>query len=57
VRPDSGDPPSVVLRTLQILGEKFGTTENHLGYKKLPDCVRILQGECSTYGTFYNVKK
>lgn len=45
VRPDSGDPPTVVLRTLQLLGDKFGTTVNSLGYKQLPDCVRVLQGD------------
>lgn len=45
VRPDSGDPAEVVCRTLEILAEKFGTTVNSKGYKVLPDCVRIIQGD------------
>jgi nicotinamide phosphoribosyltransferase len=28
VRPDSGDPPDVVCRVLEILGTAFGTREN-----------------------------
>ncbi|HED4436133.1 TPA: nicotinate phosphoribosyltransferase [Pasteurella multocida] len=45
VRPDSGDPAEVVCRTLAILAEKFGTTLNRKGYKVLPDCVRLIQGD------------
>lgn len=45
IRPDSGDPVEVVVRTLQILDEKFGTTVNAKGYKVLPACVRVLQGD------------
>ncbi|MGC6360427.1 nicotinate phosphoribosyltransferase [Bisgaard Taxon 45] len=45
VRPDSGDPVEVVCRTLAILAEKFGTTLNSKGYKMLPDCIRIIQGD------------
>ncbi|MGC7589582.1 nicotinate phosphoribosyltransferase [Bisgaard Taxon 46] len=45
VRPDSGDPIEVVCRTLEILAEKFGTKVNSKGYKVLPDCVRIIQGD------------
>lgn len=45
VRPDSGDPAEVVCRTLAILAEKFGTTLNSKGYKVLPDCVRLIQGD------------
>lgn len=45
IRPDSGDPVEVVTKTLQILDEKFGTTINAKGYKVLPSCVRILQGD------------
>ncbi len=36
VRPDSGDPPTVVVKVLDILGSKFGTTINSKGYKLLP---------------------
>jgi nicotinamide phosphoribosyltransferase len=44
IRPDSGNPPTVVLRTAQLLAEKFGTVTNKKGYKVLNN-VRILQGD------------
>ena len=44
VRPDSGHPPAVVLRTAQILSEKFGYTINSKGFKVLKN-VRIIQGD------------
>ena len=43
VRPDSGDPATVVLQLLEIFGEKFGITINQKGYKVLPQYIRILQ--------------
>lgn len=45
IRPDSGDPVAVVVRTLQILEEKFGASVNTKGYKVLPPCIRVLQGD------------
>ncbi|MDB5336133.1 MAG: hypothetical protein JWN70_1752 [Planctomycetaceae bacterium] len=45
VRPDSGDPPVVVNKVLDILGEKFGWTVNSLGYKVLHPKVRVIQGD------------
>jgi nicotinamide phosphoribosyltransferase len=44
IRPDSGHPPTVVLRTAQLLEEKFGTVVNKRGYKVL-NTVRIIQGD------------
>jgi nicotinamide phosphoribosyltransferase len=44
IRPDSGNPPEVVLKTLQLLDEKFGTTTNTKGYKVL-NHVRVIQGD------------
>lgn len=44
VRPDSGNPPDVVLKTAQLLDEKFGHTINTKGYKVL-NHVRIIQGD------------
>lgn len=44
VRPDSGDPLVVVLKCLEILGDKFGTTTNSKGYKVLNN-VRVIQGD------------
>ena len=45
VRPDSGDPPTVVVQVLNILGEQFGFTLNHQGYKVLHPKVRVIQGD------------
>lgn len=45
IRPDSGNPEEVVLKVLEILGDKFGVTVNQKGYKVLPDCVRVIQGD------------
>lgn len=45
IRPDSGDPIKVVREALQRLAVKFGTTTNRKGYKVLPDCVRLIQGD------------
>jgi nicotinamide phosphoribosyltransferase len=44
IRPDSGYPPSVVLKCAQLLEEKFGTTINKRGYKVLNN-VRVIQGD------------
>lgn len=49
VRPDSGDPPTVVVKVLGILGEKFGTTSNALGFKVLHPKVRVIQGDGIDY--------
>ena len=43
VRPDSGDPPTVVVKVLEILGSKFGTITNSKGYKLLPPHLRVIQ--------------
>ena len=45
VRPDSGEPVEIVMRTLKELEEAYGTTLNDKGYKVLPDCIRIIQGD------------
>eukprot|EP00298_Acanthocystis_sp_HF-20_P008973 c18025_g1_i1.p1 GENE.c18025_g1_i1~~c18025_g1_i1.p1 ORF type:complete len:481 (+),score=184.46 c18025_g1_i1:63-1505(+) len=45
IRPDSGDPPEVVLKCLEILGTAFGYKENDKGYKVLDPHVRIIQGD------------
>jgi nicotinamide phosphoribosyltransferase len=49
VRPDSGDPPTVVLQVLEALATKFGTTKNDKGFKVLPDQVRVIQGDGIDY--------
>ena len=45
VRPDSGDPVEVVLKVMDILGEKFGFTYNDKGYKVLHPNIRVIQGD------------
>jgi len=45
VRPDSGDPATVVLQLLEIFEQKFGTKKNAMGFKVLPRFIRILQGD------------
>jgi nicotinamide phosphoribosyltransferase len=45
IRPDSGYPPDVDLKILQILGEKFGAQKNEKGYLVLDEHVKIIQGD------------
>lgn len=45
VRPDSGPPASVVLKTLQTLERKVGAPQNLRGYKLLPKWLRVIQGD------------
>lgn len=45
VRPDSGFPPTVVCRVLDILGEKIGYEVNEKGFKVLHPKVRVIQGD------------
>jgi nicotinamide phosphoribosyltransferase len=45
VRPDSGDPSTVVVKVLDILGERFGFTANAKGFKVLNPKVRVIQGD------------
>ncbi len=44
IRPDSGEPVEVVLKTIQILDSKFGSTVNSKGFKVL-NTVRVIQGD------------
>lgn len=45
LRPDSGDPATVLLRLLPMLAERFGSTRNHAGYRVLHPKVRLLWGD------------
>jgi len=49
VRPDSGNPPEVVVRVLDILGRVIGHTVNAKGYKLLDPHVRVIQGDGIDY--------
>jgi len=44
IRPDSGDPVTVVNQSMAILAQKFGFTTNNKGYKVLNN-VRVIQGD------------
>lgn len=44
VRPDSGDPVTIVAETLRLLDQTFGSTVNGKGYKVL-NHVRVIQGD------------
>lgn len=45
VRPDSGAPTEVVPEAIERLMTKFGYTINSKGYRVLPSCVRLIQGD------------
>ena len=45
VRPDSGDPLTVPVDVLQALEASFGSTVNTKGYRVLPPCIRVIQGD------------
>ena len=55
VRPDSGDPASIVTRCLDILGEGFGSTVNDKGYRVLNHGVKVLQGDGITGETIEQI--
>lgn len=44
IRPDSGDPETVVVKVMELLADKFGYTVNNKGYKVLNN-VRVIQGD------------
>jgi len=47
VRPDSGDPATIVTQVIKILLEQFkeDVTETPTGHKLLPEYIRVLQGD------------
>ncbi|CAM3007981.1 nicotinate phosphoribosyltransferase [Leuconostoc gasicomitatum] len=45
LRPDSGDPETIDLQVLSLLGDIFGTTINDKGYKVLQHNVGVIQGD------------
>jgi len=45
IRPDSGEPVEIVSETIARLMAKFGYRVNAKGFKVLPDCVRVIQGD------------
>lgn len=57
VRPDSGDPPKIVVQILDILGEQFAElcTKTSTGFKVLPPCIRVIQGDGISYETLGDI--
>lgn len=55
IRPDSGDPVTVLTKVLEILGEKFGYETNSKGYRVLPPYVRVIQGDGVNMFTIQNM--
>jgi len=55
IRPDSGDPVAVLTKVFEILGEKFGYETNSKGYRVLPACVRVIQGDGVNMFTIQNM--
>lgn len=55
IRPDSGDPVTVIIKVLQILENSFGVSINDKGYKVLPPYVRIIQGDGIDYITIEKI--
>lgn len=51
VRPDSGEPVEIVSAAVERLMAKFGCRVNGKGYKVLPDCVRVIQGDGISLGS------
>lgn len=45
IRPDSGEPASIVAETIKRLMKTFGFSINAKGYRVLPDCIRVIQGD------------
>ncbi|MEM1020951.1 MAG: nicotinate phosphoribosyltransferase [Pseudomonadota bacterium] len=45
VRPDSGDPTTIPLETIERLGQAYGFDVNAKGYKVLRPCIRVIQGD------------
>ena len=55
IRPDSGNPEEVVIKVLEILGDKFGVEKNAKGYYILPQQVRIIQGDNVNYDSIRRI--
>lgn len=54
-RADSGDPVTVPADTVEWLMESFGHEVNSKGYRVLPTCIRVVQGDGLTLERFRDV--
>jgi len=55
VRPDSGDPVDTPVQVVEELMKVFGYETNSKGYKVLPSCVRVIQGDGITSETIEKI--
>ena len=55
VRPDSGDPVTVLAKVFEILGAKFSYETNNKGYRVLPPYIRVIQGDGVNMFTIQNM--
>jgi nicotinamide phosphoribosyltransferase len=55
VRPDSGDPKTVVLETVKRLIAAFGASRNDKGYLVLNPKIRVIQGDGVTLTTIRQI--
>lgn len=55
IRPDSGEPATVVPRIINSLGSTFGFTSNNKGYKVLHPSVRAIQGDGVNINSIYDI--
>jgi nicotinamide phosphoribosyltransferase len=51
VRPDSGDPVTIVCDAVERLMVAFGSATNARGYRVLPSCIRVIQGDGVNLGS------
>lgn len=57
IRPDSGDPTIMVVKTIKLLDKAFGTTVNSKGYRVLHPSVRVIQGDGINKESISNILK
>lgn len=55
LRPDSGDPATVLEKCLEILAEGFGFTVNEKGFKVLNPKIGLIQGDGITVFTMHSI--
>lgn len=55
IRPDSGDPATVVVNVVRKLWDKFGGTFNDKGFRVLHPSVRVIQGDGINYASINSI--
>jgi nicotinamide phosphoribosyltransferase len=55
VRPDSGDPPQIVVEVMERLAKNFPPETNAAGYKTLPPYIRVIQGDGISYESMQQI--